>query len=387
MSVDRAPAAPDAALAETRRPGWWRRYAPVFALLALAPWAAECSWGGFTLAAFPFVVVILAPLYGAAAVLIREVARRTGGGWPAIVLLAAAFGVYQAGLVDQSLFNDEYLADTQFADYAVAARATEVPLLGFSAEDALAFLGGHIALSICAPIAIVESFVGRRRRHTPWLGPVGLAMVGVLLLLGSWMIFSDPGGRKGLMASPLQLSVAVVTVLLLVAAAALPRWRRAPRRSGKRVPHPLWVGLVVLAARVGGELETGWSGVVIEVVLFAVAAVVVVAWSRRTGWAQPHVLAAWSAGLISAAGFAYVVPTYEPAGAVDALISDIAISVVTVTLVAGAFRRLYREARLVAAGQLGGAGVEHLARDVELLEQAGGEQAPVERRVQRGEGR
>jgi len=132
-------------------------------------------------------------------------------------------------------------------------------------------------------------------------------------------------------------------VLVLIAAAALPRWRRPPDRSVRPAPHPLRVALLVIGARAGGELVTGWPGVAIEITLFAVAAVVVVAWSRRTGWGQPHVLAAWSAGLVSAAGFAYVVPTYEPAGPVDALVSDIAISVVTVTLVAAAFWRLRRE--------------------------------------------
>ena len=41
----------------------------------------------------------------APALLIREVARRRGLGWPGILLLAAAFGVVQAGLVDQSMFS------------------------------------------------------------------------------------------------------------------------------------------------------------------------------------------------------------------------------------------------------------------------------------------
>ncbi|SNR42784.1 hypothetical protein [Actinomadura mexicana] len=43
----------------------------------------------------------------AVAVLIREAARRTGRGWPTIVLLGAAFGLVQAGLIDQSLFNPD----------------------------------------------------------------------------------------------------------------------------------------------------------------------------------------------------------------------------------------------------------------------------------------
>jgi hypothetical protein len=34
--------------------------------------------------------------------------------------------------------------------------------------------------------------------------------------------------------------------------------------------------------------------------------VIVIAWSRRTGWDQRHVLAAWSAGLLTAAASAYL---------------------------------------------------------------------------------
>jgi hypothetical protein len=47
-------------------------------------------------------------LYGAAALLIRELARRFGVDWPGIVDLAAAFGIVQAGVVDQSLFSESY---------------------------------------------------------------------------------------------------------------------------------------------------------------------------------------------------------------------------------------------------------------------------------------
>jgi hypothetical protein len=59
-------------------------------------------------AALVFGLVVFAPLYGAPALAIRELARRTGGGWPAILLLAAAIGVVQAGLIDQSLFSPDW---------------------------------------------------------------------------------------------------------------------------------------------------------------------------------------------------------------------------------------------------------------------------------------
>ena len=86
-----------------------RAVVPILALVALAPWTAECSWGGFTAAVLPAEILFPGRSTGGAAVLIQETARRTGGGWrPAIVLLSAAFGCVRAG-VDQSLFDPAYL--------------------------------------------------------------------------------------------------------------------------------------------------------------------------------------------------------------------------------------------------------------------------------------
>jgi hypothetical protein len=326
----------------------------VLALMVLAPWAAECSWGGFTLADMLPVVLVLAPMYGGAAVLIRETARRTGGGWPAIVLLAAAFGVLQAGLVDQSLFNPHYLDDTEFADTAGAADATRVPWLGFSAGQAFDFVGNHIALTICAPIALIESFVGAERRHRPWLGGWGLGVVAVVYLLGSLLIFSSDSGRKGFLASPHQLVFASSVILILIGAAILPRRPHTPpttgaadlarptRAAAARAPRPVWVGLVALGAHLASSIATGWPGIAVRAAAVAIAAIVIVGWSRRAGWGQRHVLAAWSAGLLFVAAQAYIVPNYAPASPSAALVGDLAVSVITVTLVASAFWRLRR---------------------------------------------
>ncbi|MEQ4300030.1 hypothetical protein ABNF97_01335 [Plantactinospora sp. B6F1] len=350
------------------------RIGPVVALWLLAPWAAECAWGGFTVEDYPLVVVFLGPLYGSAALLIRETARRTGGGWPAIVLLGAAFGMIQAGLVDQSLFNDAFLDDTEFAEAAAATRATTVPGLGFSAQNALGYIGGHIVLSVCVPIVIVESFVRPVRRAEPWLGRFGLLLAVALYLLGSLLVFSDDGGRKGFLASPLQLSFAALTALALVGAALLPRWRRGRRpggagapprpvapalvgvagsvdaRSGApadatsgRAPHPLWAGLVVCGARLTVDLVPNWLGVAIGALVSALAAVLVVRWSRRTGWGQRHVLAAWGAGLVVAAVGAYLAPSYTAASPTQALVADLTVTVLTLALLGGAFGRLRAE--------------------------------------------
>jgi len=321
-----------------------RRIVPVVALGVLAPWAAECSWGGFALSDYPIVVLFLGPLYGGAVVLIREAVRRTGRGWPSIALLGAAFGVYMAGLIDQSLFNADYLDDTEFAALNPDPRLTQVPWLELSVADLLNFVGNHIVLSVCLPIAVVESFVGPERRREPWLGRWGLGVVGVLFVLGSLLIHSD--ATKGFAAAPHQIAVAVVVIVALVGAAFV-RWSvpwtlptPVAWESGRRAPRALWSAVVTCAAAASTGLLPGWGGVAINAAAILLAGTLIVCWSRRDGWSQRHVLATVAGPLVLVSVTAYLVPNYAPATPTEALIGDLAITVVTLTLLIGAFRRL-----------------------------------------------
>jgi len=79
-----------------------RRVAPVPGLLFLAPWVGEYLLGNIPLGAL-IAVPFLVPIYGGGALLIREATRRTGRGWPTILILGIAYGLIEAGLVDQSL--------------------------------------------------------------------------------------------------------------------------------------------------------------------------------------------------------------------------------------------------------------------------------------------
>ncbi|MCZ7421327.1 hypothetical protein O7605_17620 [Verrucosispora sp. WMMA2121] len=318
-----------------------RRLVPVVALLFLAPWAAECSWGGFAGTDMLGVVVVLAPMYGGAAVLIREAARRTGGGWPMIVLLAAGFGVLQAGLVDQSLFNPDYLADTEFAELSAADR-TRVPVLGISAQEAISFVGNHVALTICAPIAIVESYLSPARRLRPWLRVPGLVVVAVLYLLGSLLVFADDSGRKEFLASPGQLVGAAAVVLALVVLAALPRWRRRPPLADIAAPRPFRPGLLVFLVYLGVAMLSGWIGVVVSIVAVAALVGLLLRLSGRSGWGQGHVLASAAGALLGAAVLAYLVPPYSPASPTQALLSDVIVSLLALAMLGGGYARLRR---------------------------------------------
>ena len=125
-----------------------KRAAPALALLVLAPWVGEFLLGNISVRRLP-ALLILALLYGCGALLIREITRRTGRGWPTILLLGAAYGVIEAGLVDEAMFNPSF----EGWDFQAV---TPVPALGISAWYAWTFVVGHSVWSIAVPIALVE---------------------------------------------------------------------------------------------------------------------------------------------------------------------------------------------------------------------------------------
>src|SRR5688572_29631324 len=89
-----------------------RRIAPALGLIFLSPLTAEYLYG-YDTSTGNFIAMFVglsffAPLYGGATLIVREVARRTGRGWPTMILLALGFGMIQPGLVDHSLFNPSY---------------------------------------------------------------------------------------------------------------------------------------------------------------------------------------------------------------------------------------------------------------------------------------
>ena len=108
---------------------WWL----VLSLLVLAPICAEYLSAYDDSTGHPATLlgnlVIFIPLYGCSALLIREVARRARLGWIGILLLAAAFGFIEAGLIDQSLFSPDYRGlegwEATYAATLIAPAGTE----------------------------------------------------------------------------------------------------------------------------------------------------------------------------------------------------------------------------------------------------------------------
>jgi len=201
-----------------------------------------------------FELVLFTIYYGSAAVLIREITRRTGRGWPTILLLAFAFGVIEEGILDQTLFNPDYLGNHLLA-YGF------IPGLAIGGPWTIYVLTLHVIWSMGAPIAIAEAlFPGavRSRGHgragiavggqvqAPWLGKVGLGVATALYLLGALGVFGITLISTGYAAPWWQLVLAA-----LVAAVSIVVALRLPKRVARPRSNP-WVagaiGLVVTSA-------------------------------------------------------------------------------------------------------------------------------------------
>ena len=263
-----------------------RRIGLALALFLIAPLVAEFLLGNLSITMLP-ALVVLAPLYGGGALLVRESARRTARGWPSILLLGLAYGVVEEGLATQSLFNPDYLRlQMHLLDPA------HVAFLGMGAWWTVFVLTLHVVWSVSVSIALVEA-LARDEPRAPWLGRVGLVIAGALFALGAFAtarftLRSDP-----FVASVPQLAGAVVVAALLVAAAlAWPRWREG--RDAGSLPSSWLVGVVGLAA--GSVFLVippvwGWWAVAAYLALFAGVVAAAVAWSRRAAWGRIHELA------------------------------------------------------------------------------------------------
>lgn len=260
---------------------------PVVALFLLAPFVGEFLLGNLTIDMLP-LGILLAPLYGGGAVLIRELARRSGGGWPTIALLACAYALIEEGPIDQLLWNDSYSGgDMLHGDSYLSA-------VGMSVELTQSVLALHAVWSICVPIAIVETFVPDRRSR-PWLGRVGLSVIAAIYTLGAVLVFWGNYTVERFIASPVQLIGIGIVIAGLVALAFAIRPRRRPALDGD-APAPWLAGVTALAATSAywapavlvnaGWYE--WIGVAAWCAVVAVVVPLVSRWSRQRGWGTAH---------------------------------------------------------------------------------------------------
>lgn len=284
------------------------------ALVVLAPLGAEYVTGYDTSTGDPAALLqgllFLAPLYGVPALLIRECARRLDLGWSGVALLAAAFGVVQAGVVDQSLFNDSY-RDIEYWEQGYAP--TLVAALGFPVALAVQFVAGHVIWSYVIPIVLAEALAPAASR-LPWLRAPGLLLVTVAYLTTAVLIWWYHQQTETDHASAGEVAGASLVAVLCVVAALTAGRRRSRCRPGG-APAPLVVAGVAVVATVCFNLLPGtWWGTAAGVALLAVVAVGVGLLARSCGWQPRHVASVAAGALVGRAVIGFLV---DPLGDVD----------------------------------------------------------------------
>lgn len=273
-----------------------RRIVPAVLLTVLAPIEAEFLLGDFTIRSLGLVLVLL-PLYGCGALLIREVARRTNRGWPSILLLGAAYSLMEEGFLTQSLFNPNYMGQ-RLLDYGY------VPALGTSLNWSVFVLSIHVVWSIATPILIAEG-VAADQRTLSWLKTPGLGITSMLFVVGCALTASFSLKSSAFVATRSQFIVVGLLVLLAVVGSFAIRARadtgaHETTAVGSIAPRPIWALLVTLAlasAFMVAEPVARHRGmapfltVLTRLACEIGAGGVIVSWSRMRTWGPSHYLA------------------------------------------------------------------------------------------------
>src|SRR3954469_8299777 len=222
----------------TARISFPRRIAPAFTLALLAPTLAEVLPGATRFSAI-FVFPIEVCVWGIGAVLIREVVRRKGLGWPSLLLLALVLAIAEECLIQQTSLAP-LVIQLKGQVYARAYGVNYVYLLW-----ALMYESVYVVL---LPILLAELLFPARRSEG-WMNMAGIIVSLVLLTVGclfAWFTWTQIARTQVFHLAPynpplIALLAALIAMLLLVLAALGPA-RRFGSGAAMRPPPPWLLG-------------------------------------------------------------------------------------------------------------------------------------------------
>lgn len=272
---------------------------PAVVTFLLAPVIGEILSTATPLPGFFLAWLPLALLYGCGALLCRELAVRWGTGWVGLLLLGAAYGIIEEGLIVRSFFDPAW---RDLGELGIYGRS-----MGVNWIWTLLLIIFHMAVSIGVTIGIVEMLFPDRK-HDRWLGRRGMVASSLILLgltgLGFFM-YSPP---------PLYLAVTALVVVGLGVAAKMVAYdpRGEPGAEVPRLRRFFILGLLATFGvffTTGIGVATGVHATVTAAVMTAItvgSTVLALRWSGRTkAWDDRHRLAL-NAGIIAFLAFVNV---------------------------------------------------------------------------------
>ena len=191
-----------------------------------------------------------APLYGAAALLIREAAVRSGRGWVGILLMAGAFGILMPGVIDLAMCGEQRSDIPYWNDIRLP---TLIPALGLSAYTMSTWVLGHVVMSIGTPLALLDGLAPSLRGQ-PFLRWWGILLLAVLFAAFAWFVHQDGRTTYGYVPSTAQVVSVTGIAAALVLIAFSPIGRPLAPRPREWTPgwDPGRPGLGHVSGRLGG---------------------------------------------------------------------------------------------------------------------------------------
>ena len=210
-----------------------RRIPPGVTLLFLAPVLGELVSAHQTPLEFinPMNFLLLSLPYGFGALVVRELTVKWEKGWPSLLLLGLAYGIYEEAIVVYSVFDPQWKELGSLSRYGFVA--------GVNWTWAALTIHFHTLISISSGIIITE-LLYPAKRHRPWLKKKFLiaCFAGLILwvpALGYIMIVYT--GRT--FPPPALYSLACLLIILLVwVAYRIPEHLLQP--NNRSVPWPVF---------------------------------------------------------------------------------------------------------------------------------------------------
>ncbi len=296
------------AVASDARPRTWPALLVLFFLPGITAEILSGSTPVLVYLSNPVTLFFNVLLYGSGAILIREVARRRGLGWPSILLLGAAYGVFEEGLVVNTWANP-WLSQICNVSHGVTSGICDYSRVGgIDLTWAVSLTIFHAVVSIAIPILLVELLFPRRAPYA-WLGrkvPIVLVLAeGVVLAFGLVLNFASfrQHHQAGPPAGPYLFEMALMALLIVLALTRRPSTTAVSARAAPRLWTLRLFGLLALGVDILLLYVFKGAGTPYGFALAAYAALLALAvwrgrtWSHRTGWSDEHRLALASGAL------------------------------------------------------------------------------------------
>ncbi len=303
-------------------------------LFFVAPLVAEYLLGDLPVT-FLSPLILMTPMYGGGALLIRELARRTGRGWPTMLLLGCAYCLIEEGYTTQTLFNPN-----AFGLHLHLLAPAWIPALGIGGWWTIFMLNVHPFWSMGVSIALAEGLFPARAQ-TPWLGKIGDSVAAVLFAIGvygntAYMFHRDP-----FRATHTQFAVtAAIIILFAVAAFLVPA--RAARTSDGAAPSPWLTGLGAFVCGLAvflAPVNFNWAAVVWILADDLIFLLLLWMFSRSSSWTALHTFSIGAGGALVYGVHAFLQPPVFPAPKAIVLASHVICLVLALAVVALGARR------------------------------------------------